>query len=70
MNLVEENLLKIIELCKKYRVGTLSVFDSILTYWFNDNRDVDFLVNFHPNYPENIEFDCLTNNLDLADTLE
>lgn len=46
MNLIELNISKIFELCKKYRVKTLAVFGSVLTERFNDNSDVDFLVNF------------------------
>lgn len=48
MKLIELNLDKIIELCKKYRVKTLSVFGSILTDRFNDESDVDFSVKFLP----------------------
>lgn len=47
MNLINANLQKIIELCKKYRVKTLSVFGSILTDSFNEDSDVDFSVTFH-----------------------
>lgn len=46
MKLIELNMSKIIELCKKYRVKSLAVFGSILTDRFNDNSDVDLLVNF------------------------
>ena len=70
MNLIENNLPKIIELCKKYRVKTLSVFGSVLTDRFNENSDVDFLVDFEPYDPDNADFDCLINYLDLADSLE
>ena len=70
MNLIEKNLPEIIELCKKYRVKTLAVFGSVLTDRFNDNSDVDFLVDFEPYDPDDVEFDCLTNYLDLADSLE
>ena len=70
MNLINANLQKIIELCKKYRVKSLSVFGSILTDRFNDDSDVDFLVDFLPYNPDDPDFDCLTNYLDLADSLE
>lgn len=46
MKLIESNIAKIIELCKKYRVKSLAVFGSILTDRFNDDSDVDLLVNF------------------------
>lgn len=70
MNLIELNLQKIIELCRKYKVRTLSVFGSVLTERFNENSDIDFLVDFEPYDPENMEFDYLGNYLDLADSLE
>lgn len=43
------NLDKIIALCKKYKVAKLWVFGSILTPRFNDNSDIDFLVDFDEN---------------------
>ena len=48
MHLIENNLQRIIALCKKYRVKTLSVFGSILTDRFNDESDVDFSATFYP----------------------
>ena len=46
MKLIELNIDKIIALCKKYKVAKLWVFGSILTPRFNDDSDVDFLVDF------------------------
>lgn len=46
MKLIELNIAKIIELCKKYRVRTLAVFGSILTDRFTEDSDVDLLVDF------------------------
>ncbi|MDE6264402.1 MAG: nucleotidyltransferase domain-containing protein [Paramuribaculum sp.] len=46
MKLIELNMDKIIALCKKYKVAKLWVFGSILTDRFNDQSDVDFLVEF------------------------
>lgn len=46
MNLIELNLQRIVELCKKYRVKRLFVFGSILTDRFNENSDIDFSVDF------------------------
>lgn len=60
MKLIETNIAKIIELCRKYRVKTLYVFGSILTDRFNDQSDIDFSVNFDS---ESINRD----NLDWAD---
>ncbi|MCH5240697.1 MAG: nucleotidyltransferase domain-containing protein [Muribaculaceae bacterium] len=48
MKLIELNLEKICELCRKYKVKTLSVFGSILTERFNDESDVDFSATFYP----------------------
>lgn len=49
MKLIEMNLDKIIALCKKYKVAKLWVFGSILNPRFNDNSDIDFLVDFDEN---------------------
>lgn len=46
MKLIEMNIDKIVALCKKYKVAKLWVFGSILTPRFNDDSDVDFLVDF------------------------
>ena len=46
MKLIENNIQKIIALCKKYKVGKLFVFGSILTSRFNDESDVDLVVDF------------------------
>ena len=46
MKLIELNMDKIIALCKKYKVKNLWVFGSILTPRFNDQSDVDLLVDF------------------------
>lgn len=46
MKLIELNISKITELCRRYKVSTLAVFGSILTEHFNDKSDVDFAVTF------------------------
>lgn len=46
MKLIENNIQKIVALCKKYKVGKLFVFGSILTNRFNDDSDVDLVVDF------------------------
>ena len=46
MKLIENNIQKIVALCKKYKVGKLFVFGSILTSRFNDDSDVDLVVDF------------------------
>lgn len=47
MKLIENNIQKIIALCKKHKVNRLFVFGSILTNHFNDNSDVDLIVSFN-----------------------
>ena len=68
MKLIELNLQKIIELCRKHRVKTLAVFGSILTDRFNDQSDVDMLVDFEP--IDHKKFDYVTNYFDFRDSLE
>lgn len=68
MKLIELNLQRIIELCRKHKVKTLSVFGSILTDRFNDNSDVDLLVDFEPTDPDT--FDYVSNYFSLRYALE
>lgn len=66
--MIELNLQRIIDLCRKHKVKTLSVFGSILTDRFSEESDVDFLVNF-----ESIDhdtFDYVDNYFGLRDALE
>ena len=46
MKIIEINIDKIIALCKKHKVNKLWIFGSILTPRFNENSDVDFIVEF------------------------
>ncbi len=46
MHLIEVNIRRINELCKKYKVRKLYVFGSILTERFSDDSDVDLSVDF------------------------
>lgn len=46
MKLIENNIQAIIALCKKHKVNKLFVFGSILTNRFNDDSDVDLVVDF------------------------
>ena len=68
MKLIELNLQRIIDLCRKHRVKTLAVFGSILTDRFNDQSDVDLLVDFEPT--DNDTFDYVGNYFGLKDSLE
>lgn len=46
MSLIENNIRKMKALCKKHKVSKLFVFGSILTDRFNEESDIDFVVNF------------------------
>lgn len=61
MKLIELNLQRIFDLCRTHRVKSLAVFGSILTDRFNDNSDVDLLVNFDTTDHE--KWDYVTNFL-------
>ena len=44
MNLIENSIQKIVALCKKYKVNKLFMFGSMLTDRFNDDSDVDCMI--------------------------
>lgn len=46
MSIIERNIGMIMALCEKHKVRSLSVFGSVLTDRFNDESDVDFVVDF------------------------
>ena len=48
MHLITDNIQKLFNICRKYKVGKLYAFGSILTDRFNDSSDVDILVDFSP----------------------
>lgn len=56
MKLIELNIDRIIALCKKYKVRTLWVFGSILTPRFNEESDVDLLVDFEDSKIELLDY--------------
>ncbi|MCM1348586.1 MAG: nucleotidyltransferase domain-containing protein [Firmicutes bacterium] len=68
MKLIELNLQRIIDLCRRHKVKSLAVFGSILTDSFNDQSDVDLLVDFESTDLD--KFDYVTNFFDLQDSLE
>lgn len=68
MKLIDENRQRIAALCRKHKVKSLAVFGSILTDRFNNDSDVDFLVDFEPLDLDT--FDYVTNFFDLQDSLE
>ena len=78
MYLIQQNIDKIISLCRKYKVKNMYVFGSILTSRFNEEGDVDLLVNFsneldYLSYADNILDlyadlkDLFGRNVDLVD---
>lgn len=68
VKLIELNLQRIIDLCRKHKVKTLAVFGSILTDRFNDQSDVDLLVNFDTTDRE--KWDYVSNYFDFQEALE
>lgn len=68
MKIIELNLHKIIEICKRFHVRKLWVFGSILTPRFSDSSDVDLCVDFEK---EKIQlFDYADNFFDFQFALE
>ena len=57
MNLIESNINKVRELCFKHNVGHLFVFGSVLIERFQQDSDVDLIVDFKTidlyNYSDN-----------------
>lgn len=47
MKLIENNISKIIALCQKHKVNKLFIFGSILTNRFNNESDIDLIVDFN-----------------------
>ena len=68
MQLIELNIQRIFDLCRRHKVKTLAVFGSILTDRFNDQSDVDMLVDFEP--ANHDAFDYVGNYFDFRDALE
>ena len=66
MNIVEQKISSIFELCKLHHVKNMHLFGSILTKNFSSDSDVDFLVNF-----EHVElFQYYDNYMELKEKLE
>ncbi len=68
MKLIELNIGKIRQLCRHYRVKSLAIFGSILTDRFNDQSDVDMLVDFDTTNHE--QWDYVSNYFGFRDALE
>ena len=66
MNIVERNINKLSDLCKRYRVRELYIFGSVLTDKFSDYSDIDMLVQF-----ENIDIlEYFDNYMEFKENLE
>jgi predicted nucleotidyltransferase len=46
MNIVEQNISGVSELCRQHQVKNMYLFGSVLTPKFSSESDIDFLVNF------------------------
>lgn len=51
MNITKNNITRIKQFCKNYKVRTLSAFGSVIRDDFNNNSDIDFVVDFDENDP-------------------
>ena len=47
MNLIEQNIENLRNLCNRYNVFQLYIFGSVLEERFSPDSDIDFLVTFH-----------------------
>ena len=66
MQIIEQNIDKIRDLCSKYKVARLFVFGSVLSGRFKKGSDVDFVVDF-----QDIDlYDYADNYFDLKFSLE
>ena len=66
MQIIEQNIDKIRDLCSKYKVARLFVFGSVLSERFKKDSDVDLIVDF-----QDIDlYDYADNYFDLKSSLE
>lgn len=66
--MIELNMDRIAALCRRYKVAKLWVFGSILTPRFNDDSDVDFIVEFDRNRLDLLDY--ADNFFDFIDSLK
>jgi uncharacterized protein len=66
MNIVEENINELADLCKLHKVRELFIFGSVLTDKFNDYSDIDLIVQF--DYIDILEY--FDNYMDFKEKLE
>ena len=66
MNIIDQNIDKIHDLCSKHKVAKLFVFGSVLSVRFKKNSDIDFIVDF-----QGVDlYDYADNYFDLKFSLE
>jgi len=66
MNIIENNIDSLIDLCKQHKVKELYIFGSILTSSFSKDSDIDMLVQF-----DNVDIlEYADNYFDLKEELE
>ncbi|MGV3540601.1 MAG: nucleotidyltransferase family protein [Rufibacter sp.] len=68
MNLIDQHINSIKQLCNQHKVEVLYVFGSVLTAEFQKESDVDFLVKFQP-IPLPVYFDNYYNFKSSLETL-
>lgn len=66
MNIIDQNIDKIRDLCSKHKVANLFVFGSVLSDRFKKNSDIDFIVDFR----DFDVYDYADNYFDLKYSLE
>jgi len=66
MNIIDQNIDKIQDLCSKHKVAKLFVFGSVLSEKFKKNSDIDFIVDFR----DFDVYDYADNYFDLKYSLE
>jgi predicted nucleotidyltransferase len=66
VNIVEQNIVSVSELCRQHKVKNMYLFGSVLTNQFSPESDIDLLVNFG-----NVNlYHYFDNYMDLKDGLE
>ena len=68
--LIEKNMEQITTLCRRYKVRSLSVFGSVLTPRFNQNSDVDLVVDFEDVAPADYADNYFSFKRELEDLFE
>jgi hypothetical protein len=67
MNLITRNIDEISRICKEHQVEQLFIFGSIKTDKFNDDSDIDILIQFGPNI---VPTEYFENYMDFKEKME